>query len=79
MDGNLLCSKCGASPVSLIVGLEAFCDRHRMEWLTEEAKIAEEGCIQRVMAALDEVLGEEIDGDWNNHLRKLAVRAIEAA
>lgn len=34
--------------------------------------------IQAVMRALDLILDEPIDGDWNNHLRKLAIAAIEA-
>lgn len=78
-DEKLLCSRCGVAPVSIIVGGEPLCHQHRLEWLSEESKVAAEDQIQRVMAAIDEVLGEQIGGDWNNHLRKLAMVAIEAA
>jgi hypothetical protein len=78
MDEKLLCSRCGGKPVSIIVAGEPLCDTHRAAWLNDECRAATEDQIQRVMAALDEVLEEPID-EWNNHLRKLAMVAIEAA
>jgi hypothetical protein len=49
-----------------------------MAWLREEAEAASEDQIRRVMAALDVVSEQEIDGEWEDHLRKMAIAAIGA-
>lgn len=73
-----VCGQCGDSPVHIIVGGVPLCDRHWTEWLNDEASAATEDQIKRVMAALDAVSDERIDGEWDDHLRRMALAAIGA-
>jgi len=80
MDAKTLCSKCGKKPVVVIVAGEPLCRAHHLEWLLEECTGAAADRICRVMAALDEAMDQQIDAeDWEDHLRTLAIAAIEAA
>jgi hypothetical protein len=76
---NPSCCRCGSRPVRVVVGGAPLCAEHCKEWATEEFQAASELRILRVMSALDKILDGPIVDDWNDHLRKLAVAAVEAA
>jgi hypothetical protein len=72
------CDICGARPIRVIVEGRALCEQHRSEWLGEEFAAANEAQIGRVMAALDVCSERPITGEWSDHLRAMALAAIEA-
>lgn len=72
------CAKCGAASVRVIVEGEPLCSKHTMEWAHQEARLADEERVCRVMRALDKIAEETPNGPWETHLRRMAEAAVDA-